>query len=90
MDEHFVIELGQTMMFNALIISLPLLGIGLVIGLMISLLQAATQIHEQTLTIVPKLLVVGTTILFLMPWLIERMTDLTLRLFERLPDVARW
>ncbi len=90
MDEMFVIELGQTMMFNALVISLPLLGIGLIVGLMISLFQAATQIHEQTLTIVPKLLVVGTTIMFLMPWLIERLVDLTLRLYARLPDVARW
>ncbi|RJP35533.1 MAG: flagellar biosynthetic protein FliQ [Candidatus Omnitrophota bacterium] len=90
MDEFFVIDLGQEMMFNALIISLPLLGIGLVVGLLISLFQAATQIHEQTLTIVPKLLVVGTTIMFLMPWLIERLIDLTLRLFARLPEVAQY
>ncbi len=85
----FVIRLGQEMMFNALLISLPLLGIGLAIGLLISLVQAATQIHEQTLTVVPKLLVVGVTIMFLMPWLIERLVDLTRRLFEMLPEVAR-
>ncbi len=87
--ELMVVKLGQEMMFNALLISLPLLGIGLVIGLIISLVQAATQIHEQTLTIVPKLFVVGTTIMFLMPWLIERMLDLTRRLFEMLPEIAR-
>ena len=87
--ELFVIKLGQEMMFNALLISLPLLGIGLIVGLMVSLFQAATQIHEQTLTIVPKLLVVGTTIMFLMPWLIDRILDLTKRLFNQLPEVAR-
>jgi len=87
--ELMVVKLGQEMMFNALLISLPLLGIGLAIGLLISLVQAATQIHEQTLTIVPKLFVVGTTIMFLMPWLIERMLDLTRRLFEMLPEIAR-
>lgn len=87
--ELFVIKLGQDMMFDALLISLPLLGIGLVVGLLISLVQAATQIHEQTLTIVPKLFVVGGTIMFLMPWLLERMLDLTKRLFEMLPEVAR-
>jgi len=87
--ELFVIKLGQDMMFDALLISLPLLGIGLFVGLLISLVQAATQIHEQTLTIVPKLFVVGGTIMFLMPWLIERMLDLTKRLFEMLPEVAK-
>lgn len=87
--ELMVVKLGQEMMFNALLISLPLLGIGLAIGLLISLVQAATQIHEQTLTIVPKLFVVGTTIMFLMPWLLERMLDLTRRLFEMLPEIAR-
>ncbi len=89
MDELYVVKLGQEMMFNALLISLPLLGVGLVVGLLISLFQAATQIHEQTLTIVPKLVVVGSTIMFLMPWLIERILDLTLRIFEKIPEVAK-
>ena len=64
MNEFQVINLGQQMMFNSLIISLPLLGIGLIVGVIISIFQAATQINEQTLTIVPKLLVVGITIAF--------------------------
>lgn len=89
MDELYVINLGQQMMFNALIISLPLLGAGLVVGILISVFQAATQINEQTLTIVPKLLVVGLTLMFLMPWLVERMLDLTERLFNELPRVAQ-
>jgi flagellar biosynthesis protein FliQ len=89
MDELYVVKLGQEMMFNALLISLPLLGVGLIVGLFVSLIQAATQIHEQTLTIVPKLVVVGSTIMFLMPWLIERILNLTLSIFEKIPEVAK-
>lgn len=88
-NELYVIKLGQEMMFNALIISLPLLGVGLLVGVSISVFQAATQINEQTLTIVPKLLVVGLTIMLLMPWLVERILDLTQRMFNELPNVAR-
>ncbi len=88
MTELKVIELGQLMMFNALMISLPILGVGLLVGLSISVFQAATQINEQTLTIVPKLLVVGITIMFLMPWLLQQILDLANRLFEELPNVA--
>lgn len=89
MGEEEIIKLGQQMMFNALVISLPLLGVGLVIGVLISIFQAATQINEQTLTIVPKLFFVGITIMFLMPWLITRLKDLSLQLINSLPDVAR-
>ena len=89
MSDLFIIQLGQDMMFNALLISLPILGMGLVVGLLISMFQTATQINEQTLTIVPKLLVVGMTILFLTPWLVERMVDITMRMMNLIPEVAR-
>ena len=89
MDELYIIKLGQEMMFNSLVISLPLLGVGLLVGVLVSVFQAATQINEQTLTIVPKLLVVGITIMVLMPWLIERLLDLTIKLFSQIPDVAK-
>lgn len=89
MNEMFIIQLGQDMMFNALLISLPILGVGLVIGLLISMFQTATQINEQTLTIVPKLLFVGITIMFLTPWLINRMVDITMRMMNLIPEVAR-
>lgn len=89
MNELYIINLGQQMMYNALIISLPILGVGLFVGVLISVFQAATQINEQTLTIVPKLFVVGLTIMFLMPWLINRVLNLTLQLLRALPEVAR-
>lgn len=89
MNEGEVIKLGQLMMSEALIISLPLLGVGLVVGVLISIFQAATQINEQTLTIVPKLILVGVTLMLLMPWLITEMSELTLQLMRELPNVAR-
>lgn len=88
-SEEYVIYLGQLMMTKALMISLPLLGVGLVIGVLISIFQAATQINEQTLTIVPKLVFVGVTLMLLMPWLITEMSELTEQLLEALPRVAR-
>lgn len=89
MNEGEVIRLGQLMMSEALIISLPLLGVGLVVGVLISIFQAATQINEQTLTIVPKLVLVGVTLMLLMPWLITEMSELTLQLITELPSVGR-
>lgn len=88
MTQEEIINLGIEMMYNALIISLPLLGVGLLIGVLISVFQAATQINEQTLTIVPKLLLVGLTIMLLMPWLVERVLDLATRLMNDLPKIA--
>lgn len=89
MSELDIINLGQQMMLDALLISLPLLGIGLLVGVLISIFQAATQINEQTLTIVPKLLVVGLTIMLLMPWLSEHLIDMTVKLFNQIPEIAR-
>ncbi len=89
MTEEAIVKLGQEMMLNALVISLPLLGVGLIVGVTISIFQAATQINEQTLTIVPKLLFVGITIMFLMPWLVNRLNDLATRLLSQLPEVAK-
>ena len=89
MNEGYIIGLGQKMMYDSLLISLPILGVGLLVGVLISIVQAATQINEQTLTIVPKLFVVGLTIMFLMPWLVSHVVDLTLWFFNQIPEVAK-
>lgn len=89
MDQFYVIGLGQRMMFDSLLISLPILGVGLLVGVLISIVQAATQINEQTLTIVPKLFVVGLTIMFLMPWLVDHVVDLTLWYFNQIVEVSK-
>lgn len=70
----------------ALILSLPMLMTGLLIGLMISIFQATTQINEMTLTFVPKIIAVVIVIIFTTPWMLNMLTDFTIRLFEMIPN----
>lgn len=84
---EMVVKLGQDMMFHALLVGLPMLGVALVVGVLISIIQAATQVNEQTLTIVPKLVVVGTTLMFCMPWIISVLTEYATNLINLLPTV---
>jgi len=73
---------------TAMIISLPMLLAGMLIGLLISIFQAATQINEMTLTFVPKILVVVGVLIFFMPWMINMMMEFTIDIFNMIPDFA--
>lgn len=84
-----VISLGQEMLFTALVIALPMLGIGLIVGVTVSIIQAATQVNEQTLTIVPKLVSVAIALLFSLPLLLRVLLDFTTRIFSLLPTIYR-
>ena len=66
---------------EALILATPILGAGLVIGLVVSLFQAVTQIQEQTLSFVPKMIAMGLVALMLAPWLIQQISDFAERMF---------
>lgn len=68
-----------------LTLSLPMLLVGLVVGLMISIFQATTQINEMTLTFVPKILAVIAVIIFTMPWMLNMLMDFTTRIFNLMP-----
>ena len=68
-----------------LVLSLPMLLVGLVIGLPISIFQATTQINEMTLTFVPKILAVIVVIIFTMPWMLNMLIDFTARIFNMMP-----
>ena len=65
-----VVDLTRAALVVALKLALPLLGVGLVVGLVVSLFQAVTQIQEQTLTFIPKILAVVGTLIFLLPTLL--------------------
>ena len=67
---------------EALILSLPILGAGLVIGLIISLFQAVTQIQEQTLVFVPKIITMVVVVLLLLGWITIRMTEFAYDMFH--------
>lgn len=82
MDTGKVMEVMSDAFVTALRMSGPLLIISVLVGLVIAILQAATQIHEQTLTFVPKLIAIGLMLLLLGPWMISQMSDFFYRLFD--------
>jgi flagellar biosynthetic protein FliQ len=74
-------EILSEALYLAFILAGPMLIISMIVGLFIAVMQAATQIHEQTLTFVPKLVVIAVTLLVMGPWMIESITDFMNRLF---------
>ena len=80
-----VIDLGRQALELTLLVSAPLFIAALVTGLVISIFQAATQINEQTLSFVPKLIATFITLVLAGPWMITMMTDFIRRLFENIP-----
>jgi flagellar biosynthetic protein FliQ len=75
------IDLLRDAMLMTLIIIGPILAIGMIVGLVISLVQAVTQIQEQTLAFVPKIFAMGVAIVFVMPWMFQRLLEYTRHLF---------
>jgi len=86
---EFVVELAQKAIKVTLLVSLPILSIGLVVGILVSLLQAATQIQEMTLTFVPKILSIFIGLLLLLPWIMHQLTSFTIEIIKNLPNYAR-
>ncbi|MCG3137984.1 MAG: hypothetical protein HJJLKODD_01840 [Phycisphaerae bacterium] len=85
MGLDYALDLGRDAFFTAFIISAPILLIGLVVGLVISLFQAVTQLHEQTLTFVPKIIAMfGAAALFI-PWIATQILDYSVKLFGQSP-----
>lgn len=75
--------------YLTLLISMPAVGVGLLVGFLISLFQAVTQIQEQTLTFVPKVISVLLMIAFTSPWIISMMVDFTTTLWSTIPNMVR-
>jgi len=84
-----VVGLARDTIIITLYLSGPLLLVGMVVGVIISIAMAVTQIQEMTLTFVPKILAVMVTLLFLSSWMISMITDFTRDLMIRLPDLIR-
>ena len=76
------VEIVRIALMEALILSLPILGAGLVIGLIISLFQAVTQILEQSLVFVPKIITMVVVVLLLLGWITIRMTEFAYDMFH--------
>ena len=73
----------------ALITAAPMLGFGLLAGLVISILQAVTQVHEMTLTFIPKILAVMLALAVFLPWILNNMLQFTVRIFTNFPEFIR-
>ena len=88
MTEATIVELGRNAFTLMMILSLPLLGVSLVIGLVVSLVQAVTQIQEVTLTFVPKILGVILVMALLGPWMLQQLLTFTTALFNFIPRLS--
>ncbi len=87
MTPSTVMELGRGALEVAFMVAAPMFVAALVTGLIISILQAATQINETTLSFVPKLLVMFVTLILAGPWMITTLTDYIRRLFTAIPSI---
>ena len=85
MTPETIIQIGQESLFYLTILLLMLLVPALIIGVLISMFQAATQINEMTLSFIPKLLVTLLVMVLAGPWMLNLITGYTLRLFENIP-----
>lgn len=89
MSIEFVVKLGQDALMTALLVAAPILGLGLLVGLAVSIFQATTQINEQTLTFVPKIIVVLAAIVLFGPWMLNILLEFTAGIFGQLHTFAR-
>lgn len=87
MSPELVINIVQNALYTLILISAPVLLVSLVVGLFISILQAATQINEMTLTFIPKLLALFATLVLAGPWMLNTLIDYTVRLFKSIPGI---
>jgi flagellar biosynthetic protein FliQ len=89
MTPEFITGLFLNAIKTAILLSGPMLLIGLVVGILVSMFQAATQINEMTLVFVPKMLAVAVALLVFFPWMLRIISDFTQNLFANLPMYIR-
>lgn len=85
MDADSVVSIGRQAMEVTILLAAPILLASLVVGLLIAMFQAATQINEMTLSFVPKLMVVAMVMMTAGPWLLRQIMGFTIKLFENIP-----
>lgn len=81
MDLEQAIDIVRETLMLMLLLSMPILAAALVIGLVVSLLQAVTQVQEQTLSFVPKIIGMGLAAIFVLPWITNEIMDFAARMF---------
>ncbi|SHI39839.1 flagellar biosynthetic protein FliQ [Clostridium cavendishii DSM 21758] len=89
MTEQMVIGILKDAMYTSLKLSAPFLGVAIVLGLLISIFQATTQIQEQTLTFVPKLIGISVVGLLLGSWVLHSIMEFTQRIFTMISNIVQ-
>jgi flagellar biosynthesis protein FliQ len=89
MDEAYLISLGQSAITVMLVVAGPILIISLLIGTIISLVQAATQVNEVTMTFIPKIIGIGLVLLLLGSWMMQQILVFTADIFNSLPNFVK-
>ena len=87
MTPESVVEIGQYAMKTVVLVAGPMLLAGMIVGLVISIFQAATQINEMTMTFVPKILAVFVVLIVTLPWTIQQMVTFTESMFNRIANM---
>ena len=85
MTPEYIVKLGKDTLLLVLYVAGPILIVALVVGLLVSIFQDVTQIHEMTLTFIPKILAVAAVLSFLLPWTLQQLIDFTVNLFSSIP-----
>ncbi|MBW6508754.1 MAG: flagellar biosynthesis protein FliQ [Desulfuromonadales bacterium] len=88
MTPEFVVGIGRQAIETTLMCAAPMLIAALIIGLVISIFQAATQINEQTMTFIPKIVGVFVTLLIFSPWILQKATAFLISIFNHLPNIT--
>ena len=88
MNQDVVISLAMDAMTLALKVGMPLLLVGLVVGLVVSIFQAVTQIQEMTLTFIPKILALGLVLMIAGPWMLGQLLTYTENLWSGIPGMV--
>lgn len=90
MDDVMVVTIMRHALTTILLVAGPMLGMGLLVGLIISVFQATTQIQEQTLSFIPKIVVIFLTLMICGPWMLRTLVDFTSEIFLYLEQIYRW
>lgn len=89
MSGDFAVQVGRDALMMVMIVSAPMLCLGLLVGITVSIFQATTSIQEQTLVFIPKIIAIFVAILLFGPWILSLLVDYTRSIFLILPQMAR-
>jgi len=89
MNQESAIEMLRSLITISLLVNTPIIGAAVIVGVVISLLQAVTSIQEPTLSFAPKLIAVGAVIIVGAPWMLRQLMDFTIFFINKIPEMTR-